>query len=303
MPTFREMVEEARGVLHQYTTNRPVMATFTGWQTTDDEITGVNLAGLSGQQKVVNAMVELGHELVYVAQHDPVAGTTTAPPWFRRQQGSPANDDYPANSVAVINPQWPYHQVAKHVATGIAQMYPSLFQVKTTTIETQTLTEKYALPSDVDEIIFIKHEDNRHPALPQREVSRWTLETKAATDGGHKLFMEQVAIAGQNVYVTYKAAPTIPAITSDADWSTTGLPATAADLPVLWAVAQMLPSAEASKTQISSVEQSERNRFVQPGAANAASRRYQELYVSRLQEEKRKLWDKYPPRIHRMMNG
>jgi hypothetical protein len=301
MPTFREMVEEARGVLHQYTTNRPVLATFTGWQVTGTDITGVNLAGLSGQQKVVNAFVELGHELVYVAAHDPVAGTTTAPPWFRQQQGSPANTSYPANSMAVINPQWPWHQVAKHVATGIGNMYPSLFQVKNTTIVTQTLTERYELPDDVDEIVAIKHEDNRHPALPQREVSRWTLETRAG-DGNRYLFMEQVGVAGQNVYITYKASPTIPAITTDADWSTTGLPATASDLPVLWAVAQMLPSADASKSQITSVEQSERNRFVQPGAANAASRRYQELYMARLAEEKRKLNDQFPPRLHRNMN-
>jgi hypothetical protein len=299
--TFRQLVEQVRGTLNQYTTHRPVLATFTGWQTTDDVKTGIELAGLSNQQKIVTALVELGHELVYVANHDPVAGTTSCPPWFRQQLGSPANDDYPVNSVAVVNPQWPYHVVAQHVINGVAQLYPSLFVPKTFTIVTDTLTEHYELPDDVEEIITIRYEDDVNPAKPQREVSRWSLQPLNA-DGKKYLHMEQVYRSGLNVYLTYRAAPSIPAITSDSDWSDTGLPATAQDLPVLWASVQLLPSADAAKSQITSVEQSERNRFVQPGAANAASKRLQDIYDRRLAEEKRKLLDRFPPRVHRTMN-
>lgn len=300
MTTFRAQVEQARGLLTQYTNNRPVLATFTGWEETDGERTGINLAGLPTQQRIANAVVELGHEMVYVSTFDPVTNTTQCPPWFRQQQGSPANDDYPVNSVAVINPQWPYHVVAQHVASGIANLYPSLFVPKTTTITTLTLTERYLLPNDVDEIISISYEDDVHPARPQRSVSRWSLDT-LAHDGNRYLHIEQVYRSGINLYVQYRAKPVVPAITSDADWSTTGLPDTASDLPGLWAAVQMLPAADASKAQIATVEQSERNRFVQPGAANAASRRLHELYLTRLNEERRKLTDRFPPRIHRMM--
>lgn len=301
MTTFREQVEQVRGALQQYTSNRPVLATFTGWQGTAPDYTGINLAGLPAQQRLVNAVVELGHELVFVSTFDPVTNTTQCPPWFRRQSGSPANDSYPVNSMATINPQWPYHSVALNVANGIGNLYPSLFVPKTVTLVTDTLQEKYVLPADVDEIVLVKYEDDIHPARPQREVSRWSLDTLAA-DGNRYLHIEQVYRSGINVFVTYRAKPTIPAITSDVAWSTTGLPETAADLPVLWATAQLLPSADAAKSQIATVEQSERNRFVQPGAANAASRRFQELYMSRLQEEKRKLLDRFPPKLHRMMN-
>lgn len=301
MATFRQLVEQARGTLHQYSTHRPVLATFTGWQGTAPDYTGINLAGLGGNQKLVNAVVELGHELVYVSSHDPVGGVTQCPPWFRQQNGSPANDSVPSNSMAVVNPQWPYHIVAQHVANGIGNMYPSLFVPKVTTIVTTTLTEQYQLPADVDEIIAVLYEDDINPAHPQREVSRWTLVTLAA-DGHRYLHMEQVYRSGINVYVTYRAKPTVPDITSDVDWSTTGLPSTAMDLPVLWAAVQLLPAADAAKTQITSVEQSERNRFVQPGAANAASKRLQDIYGLRLNEEKRKLLDRFPPRLHRTLN-
>lgn len=293
-------MEQARGYLHQYTTSRPVLATFTGW-VGSAPFTGINLAGLSGQQRVVNAVVELGHELVYVSSHDPASLVTQCPPWFRNQQGSPSNDAYPVNSVAIVNPQWPYHHVAQNIVNGIGNLYPSLFQIKQTTIQTATLTERYQLPSDCDEIIRIVIEDDAYPSRPEREVWKWTLNTKGI--GGNRFVsIEEVYRSGMNMYVTYRASPTIPAVTSTADFSATGLPATAADLPVLWAVAQMLPSADAAKTQISTVEQSERNRFVQAGSANAASRRYHELYETRLTEERRKLLDLYPPRIHRTFN-
>lgn len=294
------MVEQARGILHQYTTARPILATFTGWQG-DAPYTGIDLAGLSGQQRVVNAVVELGHELVYVSSHDPATSVTQCPPWFRNQQGSPSNDAYPSNSVAVINPQWPYHAVAQHLVSGIGNLYPSLFQIKQVTLTTLTLTERYQLPSDVDEIVKVRIEDDTYPSRPEREVWRWSLDTKGPA-GNRYLYMSEVYRAGMNVYITYRAAPTVPAITSVAEWSTTGLPETAQDIPVLWAATQLLPSADAAKTQISSVEQSERNRFVQGGTANAASRRYHELYQARLTEERRKLLDLYPPRVHRNFN-
>lgn len=288
-------------MLNQYSTHRPVLATFTGWQVTDSAITGVNLAGLSNQAKLVNAQVELGHELVYVSTHDPVASTTLCPPWFRQQGGSPANDSYPVNSVAVVNPQWPYHIVAQHIANGIGNLYPTLFVPKVLTLTTDMLAEKYEVPSDVDEVIAVMYEDDINPARPQREVSRWTLRPLNA-DGKRYLHMEQVYRSGLNVFVTYRAKPVIPSITTDVDWLTTGLPATAQDLPVLWAVVQLLPTADAAKSQISSVEQSERNRFVQPGAANSASKRFQDIYSARLLEERRKLLDLYPARLHRNLN-
>lgn len=301
MTTFRQIVEQTRGLLNQYSTHRPILATFTGWQVTDGNFTGINLAGLSNQAKVSNAMVELGHELVYVTAHDPVALTTQCPPWFRQQQGSPANPDYPVNSVAVINPQWPYHITAQHVLNGISNLYPSLFVPKIHTITTTTLTEKYEVPSDVEEVISLRYEDDVNPARPEREVSRFTLQPLNA-DGKKYLHMEQVYRSGLNVFLTYRSKPTVPAITSDVEWSTTGLPITAQDLPSLWAAVQMLPTADAAKSQITSVEQSERNRFVQPGAANSASKRLQDIYDRRLMEEKRKILDQFPPRLHRTLN-
>lgn len=301
MATLPQLVEQARGYLHQYTTTRPVLATFTGWQGTAPNYTGINLAGLSGQQRIVNAVVELGHELVFVSSHDPTTSTTQCPPWFRNQQGSPSNDAYAVNSVAVVNPQWPYHQVAQHVINGISNLYPSLFQVKQTTLTTATLTERFLLPADVDEIIKVRVEDDLFPSRPERELWKWTLDTKGP-NGSRYLYVNEFYRSGMTIYVTYRAAPIIPAVTSTAEFTATGLPSTASDLPVLWAVAQMLPAADAAKAQISTVEQSERNRFVQAGSANAASRRYHELYQTRLVEERRKLLDLYPPRIHRTFN-
>ncbi len=196
-----------------------------------------------------NCLVELGPELVFVANFDPQAGTTQCPPWFRQQQGSPKNDAYPANSVAVINPLWPYHHIAQNICNGIANLYPSLFQVKTTVLQTLTLTERYVLPADVDEIVKIRIEDDSFPQRPEREVGRWSLDTKGP-NGDRYLYMPEVYRAEMPIYITYRAAPTIPDIASTADYSATGLTPSSVDLPVLWAVAQMLPAADAAKPMV-----------------------------------------------------
>lgn len=299
MVTFRGQVEEARSILSQYTTNRPILGTFTGWVGDSPNFTGITLSAVPN--KLSNAVVELGHELVHVSTYDPSTGATACPPWFRQQQGSPANSGYAANSVAVINPQWPYHAVAKNVINGIANLYPTLFQVKTVQVTTALVREKYLLPADVDEIVMIKYQDVG-PVQREREVSRWSID-HLAIDGNRYLHINEVALAGRPVYVTYRCKPVLPTVTADSDWSATGLPDTAADLPPLWAAVQMLPSADAAKTQTMSVEQSDRNKYVQPGAANAASRRLQDIYQARLMEEKRKLQDRFPPKLHRNVNG
>lgn len=300
--TLAQMVDRVRGHLDQFTTNRPIKGTFGGWIGAAP-FTGITLSGLSGQ-KLSEAVVELGHELVHVNSHDPATGTTVCPPWFRQQQGSPKNDAYAADSVAVINPRWPFWHVALSINDAIAALYPSLFVVKTTTLTSRVYDERYELPTDCERPLQIKVEWFS-PIRPQRELGQWSFDTKAS-DGKRYLHIQPIGLAGRPIYVTYAARPTqfdIATQSASAYETITGLNASTADLPVLHAVAQLLPTAEAAKTQVMSVEQSDRSRFVQAGSATAASRRFLEMYDQRLNEEKRWLLAQHPPRWHRLLNG
>lgn len=294
--TFGQMVEQARATLQQYTTVRPVVCTFRDWRFSDGVRVGVELSGLPAEQFIQDALVELGHELVYVSSHNPVTGETVCPPWFRQQDGTPPNDAMAPNSKATVNPNWPYWTVAQHVAAGVHQLYPSLFAAKSTTLTSQTNSERYVLPDDVEEIISIRYE-GYGPTRPQRTIGTWTLDNQNP-DGKKYLHIERIQ-SGRKIYIAYRAEPLYPHPASNVLWSDIGLPETASDLPVLWACAQLIPSTDAARTQMHSVEQQNRGRFVPPSSGRAASAAFRELFASRLEQERRKLLDRYPARVHK----
>lgn len=300
--TLTQMVEQVRAQLNQGLTNRSIHCTFNGWVLDGADKVGIQLTDVPSGLAVKSVVVELGHELVFVTSLDANTSTATCPAWFRQYQGSPANDDYEAGSMATLSPLWPYWLVAQKVVEGIGALYPALFQVKTTTLTASAVAEKYLLPNDVEDILNIKVEYSGG-ARGQRKIGEWSIDTKAA-DGNRYLHIRQGHPSGWSIYVTYRAKPVVPTVTSGSTtWTSTGLPDSASDLPVLYALAMLMPSTDAAKTQTASMEQSERSRFVQAGSGNSTSRHYMTLFKDRLAEERRRLLDRYPPRIHKELNG
>jgi hypothetical protein len=303
MPTLGELVEQTLGQLNQYRTNRSQVATFTGWQTDGGgDKTGINMSGVPAGAILTDAVVELDTELVYVSSHDPSNGSTVCPPWFRQQNGTPANDSFAVNSKVTIDPRWPRYHVAETVVAGINSLYPDLFGVKVTTLDSVSVNGNYEVPADCDGVLHVSIQ-NVAPGFEELVIREWSLDLHNP-DGKRYLRIRPIHVAGHRIKLTYRAKPTIPVpATLSTTWASTGLPESAADLPVLYATSVLVSTAEAAKTQTSSVEQSDRSRFVQGGAANAASRRFTELFEQRLKAERRKLLTLYPPRVHKLLNG
>lgn len=300
--TLGNLVDQVIGRLDQFTTNQPRTATFNGWivDGTSAKV-GVKLADVASGV-ISDSLVELGTELVHVTSFDSASGDTTCPPWFRQQLGTPPNDSYPVGSRVVIGPRWPRFHVAQAVVDGINACYPDLFGVSTTELTSTVVSGNYLLPSDVDGILHVTIEDFG-PAQTQYQINEWSLGTNT-TDGSRYLRVRPVGVGGRPLRVKYRHRPVAPDPSNlDATWASTGLPDSASDLPVLFATATLIASAESAKTQSSSVEQSDRNRLVQPGTATAASRRFGEMFRDRLLQEKRSLLALHPPRRHKTLNG
>ena len=300
--TLSNLVDQVVGRLDQFTTNRPRTATFNGWITDESGVkSGIKLRDVA-ETRIVNALGERETERVHGSRFDAGSGAAQCPPWFRQQLGTPPNDDYPAGSRAVINPRWPRFHVAQAVCDGINALHPDLFGVSTVELSTSVVNGNYELPSDVDGILHVTIE-GFGPSKMQYQVREWSLGTNT-TDGSRVLRIRPVGVGGRPLRVTYRHRPAVP---NPADmaftWEQTGLPASAVDLPVLYATATLITSAETAKTQTASVEQSERNRLVQPGTATAASRRLMELFDGRLTQERRQLMALHPPRRHKTLNG
>lgn len=304
MPSLGEMVEQVKGHLEQYAVNRPATATFLDWnRDASNNIVGVKLTDVSAGDKLVNALVELASgELVQVATYDINNNTAQCPPWFRGQQGTPKIDTVPTNTRVVIEPLWPSFAVTTKVCEGINNLYPDVFAVKECQLVSNSINGNYLVPDDVEGILHLTIE-NVGPGMEQYKFWVWSLDT-SNMDGKRYLRTQTSALTGRPINVTYRAKPLIPTrLDPNADWTATGLPESAVDLPVLYAVYTLLPAVESAKTQMHSVEQSDRNKYVQGGSANAASRRFQEMYERRLHDERRKLLDKFPPRAHKNWNG
>lgn len=299
-PTLGQLVERTIGQLNNYATNRPQHGTFAGWKLDGANKVGVNLADL--RSELVDALVELDTELVYVSKFDPNGAVSTSPPWFRQQQGTPANDSYAANSRVTVNPVWPRFHVAQAVVDGINACYPDIFGVKETELTSSVITGNYELPSDVDGILHVSIEQ-LGPGKRQSKILNWELDAKN-TDGKRYLRTNTASVPGRKIRVTYRHKPVAPdpAVLSTL-WSSTGLPDSAADLPVLYALYTLISASDLAKLQSYSVVQSDAQRTVPTGSTNSISRRLEEDFRSRLRDENRKLRDLYPVRIHKVPNG
>lgn len=306
--TLRDLVYQAQGHLEQFLVNQSKTGTFVAWQTDGSgakiapQLTDVHGGDLT------NALVELvTGELVYVRSHDTAAGTTTSPAWFRAQKGTPQLDTVAANSKVVVNPLWPTFHVARAVCNGIEAVYPKLFGVAEATLTSTFATPNYDISafSPAAEGILNLNIETPGPELRQVPIRSYKLDTVNAASKRFLRLGGVVVSPDRPIYVTYKAKPVVPDIQVagglDATWASTLLPTSAADLPVLHAVATLVATVDAAKLQMSSLPQSDQNRLVQGGSASATSRRFREMFEERLSVERQKLMDRFPPRMHKEM--
>jgi hypothetical protein len=294
MTTWDQMVEQVRSNLQQHTAEQ--YATFKGW-VLDGSSTkvGIKLADVGNPSEVNNSLVEIPPELVHVTSFDADSTVCTCPPWFRQQQGSPASDP-DVDTRAVIKPRWPWWRISRALVSGVHALEPDLFQVKTQEVTSSVTSRRYAVAADTEEILSIRLllPGPNNVELP---IKRWSLDVKA-TDGNRYLHMDPIH-QGQPIRIKYRAKAIVPDGTDPTTtWASTGLPASAERLPILYATASLLPAAEASRTQTSSIEQSTRARFIQSGSATAPARFWMQEFQAGLLQERRNLLDQHGPEPH-----
>ncbi len=296
MATLGSLVESVIGDMRQYASERT--GTFVDWSRDGGmNIIGVQLADISSD--LYNARVELASgEIVHVSSYILNGSTTNCPPWFRAQSGTVANDVVAVNSRVIIDPAFPRHEVARKIVDGIQAISTDLFAVAETNLTTTPLASNYELPADCLGILGVTLEDIG-PTQQHKSLVNWSLDTKNS-DSKVYLRVNPVGLSGWTLRVTYRKAVVIPDPAAlSTTWASTGLPDSAQDLPGLYAKAQLILSPEAARTQQSSVEQGERSRMLQGWSATSSSRRFQELFATRLDDERRKLRDRFPVRPHR----
>lgn len=115
------------------------------------------------------------------------------------------------------------------------------------------------------------------------------------------LRLRSYVLVGRPLRIVYVVRPTRFTIETD-DYSVTGLPDTADDVLVLGTLARMTPGVDVSRAQLTSVEQSDRNKVVPNGAGVTAAKYLMAEYQMRLQQEATALRGRYRQRTVKVGN-
>ncbi len=300
-----DLIDRTIALLNQGLSNQAKLGTVSEVAMTGSTIDTLKIEPIDGVNSHQGpALFDIAGRLVYASMFDSNTYVANIPAWGNGVDGSPAfnSGELTVGMKVVIDPLWSRWNTGVAVIDSISSLYPRLFGVKKTQLVSTTMGERYDLPSDAEDLLKIQVE-GYGPTNPRNQIKRATVDT--VTGGVPQLSIKPLGLSGRPIHVWYKHKPVLPTSPIDAswDWAASGLPETAEGLPVLRAAMTMIMAPELAKQQTFSAPQTDNARFIQMGAANASSRRLEELFEKRMNEEMQKLHSKYHIRPRLQYNG
>lgn len=253
--------------------------------------------------QVSRGLIEVdGNELMLVKNVNMQTNQLVLDPFARGWDGTTALA-HSANARVENNPQWPAIRVQEAINDAIRSVYPDLWAVNTTSISKISVVYEYGLPADAEEVISVQYQ-LIGPSHVWRFAQNWrfvgqaNLATGELGSTGKSIFIADDVVPGRQIFVTYQKEPNELVNLTDDFATTTGLPSSVQDVIVYAACMKLTMQLEGPRLTLSAVEASERAQYVQPGSASRVSQAFQTLYLQRLEQEARKLRDRYQRPSH-----
>ena len=242
--------------------------------------------------------IEVGTNLLYVWS---VSGTTATVSggWEGTTDANAAS-----GAIVTVNPRFPSAQVLEALNFDLADLSSpahGLYQVGTETLTYNPLMTGYDLDG-VTNLISVIEVRGQTPGIykdwPRINTQKFRVMNTAPTGAngfasGKALFIYEDMYAGYPIWVTYKKAFTL-LTDSSTDVSTTGLPATAYDLPPVGAAIQLMSGREIKRAFTETQGDTRRAGEVPVGASNASVNNLRILRAQRIEAEKQRLDAFYP---------
>jgi hypothetical protein len=201
--------------------------------------------------------------------------------------------------LVISNPAFPKARIKEAINATIQTLYPTLVVFASTEITKLAPVVEYELPADVDGVWYVTGQ-LIGPSKVAQPLPNWRYNPEARSSlfpSGKSIQLFDYVTSGQAMKVVYSKAPSTLVNGSD-ELTTTGYPERYADLIVYGACKRLLPSLEAARLQLQSVETTERAPLVPPQSAARAASLYASLYAERLEEERARQWDEVPNYAH-----
>lgn len=246
-------------------------------------------------------VVEIGEELIWLDSYDRVSSTATAAPYGRGFQATDPTS-HTAGTMVTIAPTFPRSAVKRAINEAIQSVYPTLYALGTTTITYNAVQNTYQLPEEAQTILYVSW-STIGPTKEWRPVKGWRQDSMAnhtAFTSGNSITIYDNLPAGRTIQIHYTKVPT--SFNGSADTSVfetvTGLQSSAKDVIIYGAAYRLASFLDAGRLNYSSAEADNADSKIQFGSGSSNSRFLLALYNQRLNEEKNKLRDLFPARVH-----
>lgn len=300
--TLEQMMDEVQINLSGYTfqQDRSTYLTTAVTSTTSPSSSPLILQ-LASTNDVGKGVVEIGNELIWVDNVDRVANTATVAPYGRGYLGTTAST-HAIDTKVTVSPIFPRYSIQKAINDTIHAVGSGVFATKQTTFTYNAAITTYSFQNlYIENILSISWQDIG-PTKEWIRVKRWDFDPFADVDtwgnNTQTVTLGDVIIAGRTVKVMYATSPSTFTSTSQ-DFSTqTGLPESTKDVVILGASYRLLQYLDPARAAQYSPQADEIDAKRPFGASNNAVRQLFALYTQRLNEERSKQQNQYPPRVH-----
>jgi len=294
--TYADLVNEISLNLSGYTL-RQDRTTHLTQAINDSELT-LNFGSVTNIGK---GTVEIDDELLWLDTYDRVSNSAVVAPYGRGYYGT-AKTSHAVNSKVTIAPTFPRATIKKAINDTIDAVFPQLFGVGVHTFNFNTVKTTYALPADVETILYIswKSTGPSEEWVPLRNWRADPLANTTAFTTGQSVSIYDRVDAGRTVQVFYTKKPTTLSASASTDVfeTVTGLPSSTKDVIIYGASYRLSSFIDPGRLNYSSAEADNADTKIQYGAGASTARFLLALYQQRLKEESMKLRDVYPTRIH-----
>jgi hypothetical protein len=300
--TLAQMMDEVQINLSGYTYQQD-RSTYlvSAVTTTTSPSSSPTILSLGSASDLGKGIVEIDEELLWVDSVDRVANTATISPYGRGYLGTTAST-HAVDAKVTVSPIFPKESIKKAINDTIHAVGGAIYATKQTTFTYNAAITTYSFSGlGIENILAMSWQDigptkewiriKRWDFDPYADVDTWGNNTQTVTIG-------DVVIAGRTVKVMYATSPSV-FTASNQDYATqTGLPESTKDVVILGAAYRLLQYLDPARAAQYSPQADEIDAKRPFGASNTAVRQLFALYTQRLNEERAKQQNQYPPRLH-----
>jgi len=294
MTTFKELVDEVTVNLQGYTLRQDRST-----HLTQDATSSATILSVASTENVGKGIVQVDDELIYVDSFDRNLGTFTLPPYGRGYLGT-QKTGHDAGAQVIISPTFPRVNIKKAINDTVRAVGDTLFGTGSYTFNYNPTQIAYSLPDDAQDILGISWQ-SIGPTQEWVPIRSWRIDKMAnidSFDSNISISIYDTIVPGRTVQVFYTKHPDTFEIDADDFEITTGLPLSCKDVIVYGSSYRLASMVESGRLTFTSPEADIQSNRLQYGVATTTARYLLALYQQRLEEEARKLNNRYPVRVH-----